>query len=73
MSPQSCPICNRQQVSPLLETARITAIIDGDSRNVHGLVAFICEMEGHIFFVRASDLENAQMRQTVPLEGGTSL
>ena len=66
MLPQSCPICNRLQVKPLLEEVRISAMIGGNTESVHGLVGYICEVNGHIFFVRTSDMENSQN------EGGTS-
>jgi hypothetical protein len=45
MTPQSCPICNRLSIRRLLENFQISA-------------AIICEIAGHIFFVRTADLES---------------
>jgi hypothetical protein len=57
--PVSCPVCGRPTVKPLLRDVQITAEMDGVVSDVHALGAFRCEEEGHIFFVRASDLESA--------------
>jgi hypothetical protein len=53
--PHCCPICNDYRVRTTLAKCDITAKVNGDSRDVHGLVSFSCE-NGHIFFVRRSDL-----------------
>ena len=58
MTPQSCPICNRLSLRRLLEDFQISAAINGENRNITGLAAFICEIAGHIFFVRTADLES---------------
>ena len=57
MSPRSCPICNHPNLRRLLEDVQISAAVTGDIRKVSGVAAFICEIAGHIFFVRISDLD----------------
>jgi hypothetical protein len=54
--PFSCPICGRFTIRRLLENVQITANMEYEFRNVGGLSAFICEVEGHIFFVLKKDL-----------------
>ena len=39
------------------EDVQISAAINGNMRQVSGVAAFICEIAGHIFFVRISDLD----------------
>jgi hypothetical protein len=41
----------------LLKSFRLTAEGEGLVRDVHAMKAFHCQEEGHIFFIRASDLE----------------
>jgi hypothetical protein len=55
--PQSCPICGRLLTKPLLRQFHITAEMDGIVQDVHALGAYMCEDQGHIFFIRATDLE----------------
>ena len=58
MIPQICPICNRTAIKPVLEEIQVSARVSGNMRAVSGLAAFICATEGHIFFVRRSDLQS---------------
>jgi hypothetical protein len=57
--PSSCPICGRITVRRLLQDVQITANVKHELRDVGGLSAFICEVEGHIFFVLQKDLGEA--------------
>jgi hypothetical protein len=50
--PQSCPICGRLTIKPLLDKFHITADGEGSLHDVKALAAFSCVQEGHIFFVR---------------------
>jgi hypothetical protein len=58
--PVSCPVCGRLITEPLLENFHISAQGDGMVHDVNAMKAFQCEEEGHIFFIRASDLDRAQ-------------
>jgi len=53
--PHCCPICNDYRIKTTLQECDITAKFKSDTRDVHGLASFVCE-NGHIFFVRMSDL-----------------
>jgi hypothetical protein len=53
--PHCCPICNEDRVRTTLQACDITARFKDDSRDVYGLASFTCQ-NGHIFFVRMSDL-----------------
>jgi hypothetical protein len=53
--PHCCPICNEYRIKTTLEECDITAKFKGENREVQGLASFSCE-NGHIFFVRMSDL-----------------
>ena len=63
--PVSCPLCGRLIVEPLLETFQISAQGDGMVHDVNAMKAFQCHEEGHIFFIRASDL-NIDPERIVP-------
>jgi hypothetical protein len=55
--PQTCPICDhRVPVEQVLPDIPVTAKVDG-SVEVAGLRTYHCLAEGHIFFVRETDLE----------------
>jgi hypothetical protein len=69
---QSCPICNCQQIIPLLEHFRISAQIGEDSLDVQGLWGFVCQAQGHIFFVRISDVKNAKRVGETTMKSATS-
>jgi len=53
--PHCCPICNDYRIKTTLQDCDITAQFKLGNREVHGLASFVCE-NGHIFFVRMSDL-----------------
>jgi hypothetical protein len=57
--PVSCPVCGRLITELLLENFHISAQGDGMVHDVNAMKAFQCEEEGHIFFIRSSDLERA--------------
>lgn len=53
--PHCCPICNDFTVETILQDYAVTAKIKGEDWNVNALAAFKCR-NGHIFFLRRSDL-----------------
>ena len=55
-----CPVCYCFEVNRLLNDVRITAEVDGTLRSIGGLLLFICQ-QGHIFFVRQTDVETASL------------
>jgi len=55
--PPKCPICGRSGVEPVLEGVKILATYEQFEGYIGGLMVFRCIEEGHIFFVRASDLQ----------------
>jgi hypothetical protein len=62
--PVSCPVCGRLIIEPLLEKFHISAQDDGIDHDVNAMKAFQCQEEGHIFFIRASDLERQTLQAT---------
>ena len=55
--PVSCPVCGRLIIEAVLQDFHLTAEGKGMLLDVHAMRAFHCREEGHIFFIRASDLE----------------
>lgn len=53
----SCPLCGIVPVQPILEEIPVRAEVENKQTSVGGLKAFQCRTEGHIFFIRAADLE----------------
>ena len=54
----SCPICKLTSASHVLQGYEIYLARSGETKKVGtGLAAFRCEGAGHVFFVRAEDLE----------------
>jgi len=53
--PHCCPICNDYHIKTTLQECDIIAKFKSKDRDVHGLASFVCD-NGHIFFVRMSDL-----------------
>ncbi|HJS99270.1 MAG TPA: hypothetical protein VJ756_09270 [Terriglobales bacterium] len=64
--PVSCPVCGRLITEPLLENFHISAQGDGIVHDVNAMKAFQCEEEGHIFFIRAADLDRAAVYALPP-------
>ncbi len=58
MRPLSCPICGKTPVEAVLDQVAIHAIVNKQNTQVGGLKAFQCWGEGHIFFVRETDLQS---------------
>lgn len=56
MQPMACPICELKTIERVFENVTLSAKINGD-RTVGGIVAYRCTIYGHIFFVRAADVE----------------
>ncbi len=53
----SCPVCASSGVTQVLPEITITATIESGETQVHGLAAFECPENHHLFFVRVSDLD----------------
>ena len=52
-----CPVCGRSEVEPVLDKITVTARYDDFEGSIGGLVVLRCKIEGHIFFVRKSDMQ----------------
>ena len=62
--PQTCQICDHETpVERVLQDIRVTAKVENNLTDVAGLRTYHCRTEGHIFFVRESDLEKPEMEQ----------
>jgi hypothetical protein len=57
--PRKCPICERSSIEPILQTVKIMASYERFQGEVGGLQVYRCTEFGHIFFVRISDLGEA--------------
>jgi len=56
-NPNICPVCELDSIERILEDVQIAAQITGSGENVsHGIVAYRCTQNGHIFFLRRSDV-----------------
>ncbi len=53
--PHCCPICNDFSVETVLQEYAVTAKVKEEDWTVNALAAFKCR-NGHIFFLRRSDL-----------------
>jgi len=56
MEPLACPICTRRTLEQVLHAVCMTFRVDGE-HSVGGLMAYRCTENGHVFFVRTSDVE----------------
>lgn len=66
--PQTCPICDHGvPVERVLPGIPVIAKVDDGRTEVAGLRTYHCKTEGHIFFVRESDLEKPKMGQSETL------
>ena len=54
-----CPICGKGPLEPLPVGYKMLLLKPGQTQPVGGLVAYQCAIEGHIFFVRAADVEES--------------
>ena len=52
-----CPICHDDSVEELLSDFNFTAASNSDILSVSGITAYRCDVAGHIFFVRETDVE----------------
>jgi hypothetical protein len=52
-----CPLCGRSEVEPVLDKITVTARYDEFEGSIGGLLVLRCKIEGHIFFVRKSDMQ----------------
>jgi hypothetical protein len=55
--PLTCPVCGKSTIEPVLASVRIVAMYEQFQGDIGGLKVYRCTEEGHIFFVRSSDLE----------------
>jgi hypothetical protein len=55
--PVRCPLCGRSEIEPVLDKITVTAKYDDFEGSIGGLVVLRCKIEGHIFFVRKSDMQ----------------
>jgi len=66
--PWTCPICDHGvPVERVLPDIPVTATIAEGTIKVAGLRTYHCRVEGHIFFVRESDLDKPETRQSEKL------
>jgi len=66
--PQTCPICNHgAPVERVLPDIPVTAKVAEGTIEVAGLRTYHCMSEGHIFFVRESDLDKPGTPQSEEL------
>ena len=66
--PQTCPICDHGvPVERVLPDIPVTAKVAEGPIEVGGLRTYHCMAEGHIFFVRESDLDMPEARQSEKL------
>jgi hypothetical protein len=56
--PSYCPVCSSFEVKQILREGAICADTGFAKQNIYGLAGYICR-QGHIFFVRACDLNSA--------------
>ena len=64
----TCPICNHEApVQRVLRDIPVTAKVDDNLIEVAGLRTYYCRAEGHIFFVRESDLDKPEMGRSEKL------
>jgi hypothetical protein len=54
-----CPICGKAPLFPLPVGYKMLLVKPGKKEPVGGLLAYRCAMEGHIFFVRAAEVEES--------------
>lgn len=52
-----CPICGKGPLKPLVLEFEVSVTKLDNRQHVGGLLPYICEENGHIFFVMAKDAE----------------
>ncbi len=57
MPVRMCPVCRTEAVTALSQKVTVIAKIEGLEQKAGGVAAYRCE-QGHVFFVRFSNLEN---------------
>ncbi len=57
--PVKCPLCGRTEIEPVLDKVTVTAKYDDFEGSIGGLVVLRCKIEGHIFFVRKTDVQTS--------------
>jgi hypothetical protein len=60
MMPLKCPVCGNLSIEPVLEEVKVTAEYESFAGDIGGLKVYRCMDLGHIFFVRITDLNDAQ-------------
>ena len=51
----TCPVCGRAEVQQILQQVRLSAQLPAREATF-GVIAYLCVPNGHIFFVRHSDV-----------------
>jgi hypothetical protein len=54
--PKCCPICSNERIEAVFPDLMVTGKAESGNRVFQGLTAYMCLINGHIFFVRVSDL-----------------
>jgi hypothetical protein len=54
--PVACPVCGLSAVERIFRDFAMTVKGPVNDKNVNGLAAYICKTNGHVFFIRSSDL-----------------
>ena len=57
MEPLSCPMCSRHTLERVLEDVMMSAKLPCGEQKVGGIKAYRCTENGHVFFVRTTDVE----------------
>ena len=60
--PVACPVCGLTAVERIFRDFSMTVKGPIEERTVNGLAAYICRVNGHVFFVRFCDLPGPALR-----------
>jgi hypothetical protein len=55
---QCCPVCGKGTIEPILQNIQVMVRSERFEGDIGGLKVYRCTELGHIFFVRAADLES---------------
>ena len=62
LQPIKCPVCGKSTIEPVLQKISVMAHYQDFRGDIGGLRIYRCKELGHIFFVRAADLEGEDVR-----------
>jgi hypothetical protein len=60
LDPVKCPVCGNCAIEPVLQKITVKAQSENFRGDIGGLRTYRCKEMGHIFFVRAADLEGPE-------------